>query len=466
MARDSAEEFQYIDGHFDEFVGELRGAVQRPSIAAQNVGMGDCAAYFKRLLEKHGISAKILPTAGHPVVYGEIKGESDKTVLFYDHYDVQPPDPLDEWEADPFSGDIRDGKMFARGVSDNKGNACARIQAVGTLLKLHGKLPAGVKFLIEGEEEIGSTHLGDFIRDNKQLLAADCGVWESGYMGPDGRMGMYLGVKGILYVEYEAKGADRDMHSGGAATVPNPAWRLVWALSTIKDENEKILIPGFYDAVLEPTEKEWALLRAAEGDADTAVAKGNRTGGANKARRGGNIGIHSPLNDLEGLDLRKRSLFSPTANICGFRSGYLGEGQKTVLPSKALVKMDFRLVPNQDPHDILAKLQKHLKDRGFDDVQVRVITMDYPVKTSADHPVVKAAEDAALAVYGKPASIAPTQGGSGPMHPFKEYLDLPMVAFGVGYWASGNHGPNENIRLEDYRQGIKMAAEFMKRLAG
>lgn len=450
-------EWQYVDDHFEEFVSELREAVKRPSIAAQNIGMDECAQYFKGLLESHGIEARIIPTAGYPVVYGEVKGkDQNKTVLFYDHYDVQPPDPLDEWESDPFAGEIRDGKMYGRGVSDNKGNACSRIQAVGTLLRIRGELPVNVKFLIEGEEEIGSTHLADFIRDNKDLLRADCGVWESGYMSPDGRPGMYLGVKGILYIELEAQGPSRDMHSGSAATVPNPAWRLVWALSTIKNEKEEILIPGFYDAVLAPTEREMELIRAS--------MEGRESEGSGNAAARRRYGIHSPLADLSPLDLRIRSLFGPTANICGFRSGYLGEGQKTVLPAKALVKMDFRLVPDQDPNDIYQKLRKHLDDNGFDDVKTRIITMDYPVKTSADHPVVKAAEDAALAVHGKPASIAPTQGGSGPMHPFKEYLNLPMVAFGVGYWASGNHGPNENIRLEDYRSGIKMAMEFIDRL--
>jgi acetylornithine deacetylase/succinyl-diaminopimelate desuccinylase-like protein len=466
-------EWQYVDAHFEEFVSELREAVRKPSIAAQNIGMAECAEYFKRLLESYGVQARAIPTAGHPVVFGEIEGkDKSKTVLFYDHYDVQPPDPLDEWESDPFAGDIRDGKMYGRGVSDNKGNACARIQAVGTLLRLRGELPVNVKFLIEGEEEIGSTHLAEFIRDNKSLLRADYGVWESGYMSPNGRPGMYLGVKGILYIELEAQGPSRDMHSGSAATVPNPAWRLVWALSTIKNEKEEILIPGFYDAVLSPTEREMELIRAAVEGRQGGASREDRADRKNQAtaptaatpRR--QYGIHSPLADLSPLDLRVRSLFGPTANICGFRSGYLGEGQKTVLPAKALVKMDFRLVPEQDPEDIYRKLRKHLDDNGFDDVKTRVITMDYPVKTSADHPVVKAAEEAALAVYGKPPSIAPTQGGSGPMHPFKEYLNLPMVAFGVGYWGSGNHGPNENIRLEDYRQGIKMAMEFIDRLRG
>ena len=172
---------------------------------------------------------------------------------------------------------------------------------------------------------------------------------------------MYLGVKGILYIELEAQGAPRDMHSGSAASVPNPAWRLVWALSTIKDQNEKVLIPGFYDAVLPPTEAEMALLQAAEegrGAAGQTTGQGAGQAAGQAGGRRADIGIHSPLLDLHGIELRKHSLFSPTANICGFRSGYLGEGQKTVLPSKALVKMDFRLVPDQDPNDIFKKLRK------------------------------------------------------------------------------------------------------------
>lgn len=446
-------ECQYVDDHFDEFVEELRTAVQKPSIAAQNVGMSETAEHFRQMMESYGISARIIPTKGYPCVYGEVKGKSQKTVLFYDHYDVQPPDPLDEWVSPPFSGDIRDGKMFARGVSDNKGHACSRIQAVGSLLKLRGELPLTVKFLIEGEEEIGSPNLPAFLKEHAELLRADYGVWESGYMGRGDVPGMYLGVKGILYVELETRGAPSDMHSGAASSVPNPAWRLIWALSTLKDESERILIPGFYDDVLEPTETEMELLK---GQGEKAEAGDDRRAG---------IGIKSPLLELSGLELRVRSLFSPTANICGFKSGYQGEGQKTVLPSRALVKMDFRLVPNQDPRDILAKLKKHLADKGFDDVVVRLVSMDYPVKITADHPVVKAASDAAKTIYGKAPAIAPTQGGSGPMHPFREYLNLPMVSFGVGYWASNNHGPNENIRLEDYRNGIKMAMAFLDNLA-
>ncbi|HOV65713.1 MAG TPA: M20/M25/M40 family metallo-hydrolase [Bacillota bacterium] len=454
-------EMKLIDENFDAFVSELQEAVRKPSIAAQNIGMEDAAQYFKNLMDGYGIDARLIPTKGYPVVYGEVKGKSEKSVLFYNHYDVQPPDPLDEWESEPFGAEIREGKIFGRGVSDNKGNACARIQAVGTMLKLRKELPLTVKFLIEGEEEIGSPSLSDFVKDNACLLKSDYGVWESGYMNPNGRPGIYLGVKGMLYVELLAKGASKDMHSGSATTIPNPAWRLVWALSSIKNPEEQILIPGFYDDVLPPTAKEMELLKDALDDKELSDEQARELA-EQKAKA---LGLRSYLLGLHGLELHKRSLFSPTANICGFKSGYIGEGQKTVLPSRALAKMDYRLVPNQDPNDILEKLKKHLHDQGYGDIEVRLVSLDYPVKTPAELPIVDAARESAHVVYGKPPVVSPTQGGSGPMYPFKKHLDLSFVSFGVGYWDSSNHAPNENIRLEDYRSGLKMVVEFIDRAA-
>ncbi|MBP8613531.1 MAG: M20/M25/M40 family metallo-hydrolase [Firmicutes bacterium] len=452
---------KFIDDNFDAFVLELQEAVRKPSIAAQNVGMEDTAQYFKDLMGSYGIDARMIPTKGYPVVYGEVKGKSEKTVLFYNHYDVQPPDPLEEWESDPFGADIRDGKIYGRGVSDNKGNACARIQAIGTMLKLRKELPLTVKFLIEGEEEIGSPSLSDFVEENTDLLRADYGVWESGYMNPNGRPGIYLGVKGMLYVELAAKGASKDMHSGSATTVPNPAWRLIWALSSIKDANEQILIPGFYDDVLPPTAKEIELLKDAIDDKELSDEE-SRQLARQKAQ---SLGLENYLLDLYGFDLHKRSLFSPTANICGLKSGYIGEGQKTVLPSRALAKMDYRLVPDQDPNDILEKLKEHLLRQGFGDIEVRLVSLDYPVKTPAELPVVDAATRAALSVYGNAPVVSPTQGGSGPMYPFKKHLDLSFVSFGVGYWDSSNHAPNENIRLKDYKSGLKMVIDFVDKAA-
>jgi len=280
-------------------------------------------------------------------------------------------------------------------------------------------------------------------------------------MNPNGRPGIYLGVKGMLYVELAAKGASKDMHSGSATTVPNPAWRLIWALSSIKDANEQILIPGFYDDVLPPTAKEIELLKDAIDDKELSDEE-SRQLARQKAQ---SLGLENYLLDLYGFDLHKRSLFSPTANICGLKSGYIGEGQKTVLPSRALAKMDYRLVPDQDPNDILEKLKEHLLRQGFGDIEVRLVSLDYPVKTPAELPVVDAATRAALSVYGNAPVVSPTQGGSGPMYPFKKHLDLSFVSFGVGYWDSSNHAPNENIRLKDYKSGLKMVIDFVDKAA-
>ena len=232
-------------------------------------------------------------------------------------------------------------------------------------------------------------------------------------------------------------------------------------MSSIKNPEEQILIPGFYDDVLPPTAKEMELLKDALDDKELSDEQARELA-EQKAKA---LGLRSYLLDLHGLELHKRSLFSPTANICGFKSGYIGEGQKTVLPSRALAKMDYRLVPNQDPNDILEKLKKHLHDQGYGDIEVRLVSLDYPVKTPAELPIVDAARESAHVVYGKPPVVSPTQGGSGPMYPFKKHLDLSFVSFGVGYWDSSNHAPNENIRLEDYRSGLKMVVEFIDRAA-
>lgn len=312
-------DFEYIDQTFDVFVSQLQEAVRKPSIAAQNISMQEAAEHFRAPMEHYGISTRVIPTrGGYPCAYGEVKGQSDKTVLFYNHRDVQPPEPLDEWESDPFGGNIRDGKIYSRGVSDNKGNPCARIQAVGTMLKIRDELPLTVKFLVEREEGIGSPRLEPFIRENADLPKADYCVWKRGYMNPNGRLGMYLGVKGMLYVELIAKGPSKDMHSGSGATVPNPAWKLVWALSSINDANEKILIPGFYNDVLPPTEKDLELLSDAASD-EKQTEESTRKAAERSARA---LGINSYLLNLYGLELRKRSLFSSTATP--FRSRQKG----------------------------------------------------------------------------------------------------------------------------------------------
>jgi len=257
------EVFDYIDEHADDFVEELRRFCRQPSIAVTHEGIEDCAQLLKSMMEDVGIETRVVPErGGHPVVLGEQKfNGATKIIGFYNHYDVQPPEPLELWVTPPFSADVRDGKIFARGVDDNKGNIMARLKAVEAIKETVGKAPANVKFFIEGEEETGSHHLGPFVKDHMNLLKADGYIWESGRVDSQGRPEVGLGVKGKFDVELRARGANIDVHSAQAPLIPEPAWRLIWALSSMKGEDEIIRIDEWYDDVKEPTEQEMNLLR-------------------------------------------------------------------------------------------------------------------------------------------------------------------------------------------------------------
>jgi len=446
--------FRYIEAHEDESVRRLQALCRQPSIAAQGIGLEETAAQVAALMRDAGIQARVVPVVGGaPVVYGEVKGKSPRTLMLYNHYDVQPPDPLDLWQSDPFAAEIRDGKIYARGVSDNKGNLVARICAVEAMLREHGELPVTVRFIVEGEEEIGSVMLPRFVRDHRDLVAADACIWESGYRDLDENVVLSLGVKGICYVELEAAGANRDLHSSVATIVPNPAWRLVWALATLKDRNEKILIDGFYDDVVEPTAEEMAQLRriAAQRDDDAQ-------------RR--DYGIGRFLLGLSGVELLKRNLFQPTCTICGVVSGYGGPGSKTVLPHRAIAKVDFRLVPDQRADNIYEKVQAHLAKHGFADISVRALGNEDPAKTPMDAEIVKVVATGARRIYGREPLIFPSMAGTGPMHVLTAAQGIPTVGTGVGYAHSNNHAPNENIRITDFVDGMKHIAMILHLFGG
>jgi acetylornithine deacetylase/succinyl-diaminopimelate desuccinylase-like protein len=382
------------------------------------------------------------------VVFGEMSGKSDKTLSFYDHYDVQPPEPLEEWESEPFEPDIREGTFYARGVSDNKGNLIARIAAVDAYVRARGELPVNVKFIFEGEEEIGSPNLGDFAEEHQDLIQADGCIWEAGYCDTQGRREVYLGLKGILYVELTARKANVDLHSARAAIVPSPAWHLLRALQTLKDKNERILIPGFYDKVLEPTESDLQALQKMPFDGD-----GYRE----------QLGLDAFVNDLTGLPLLEQYIFQPTCNICGIWSGYTGEGLKTVLPHEAKVKIDFRLVPNQDPQHLFDLLVKHLENEGFGDIEVELLAAGNPARTPTDHAFAQIVIDAARDVYQHDPIVYPLTPGSGPMYVLCQRFGIPAVSIGVGNENSRNHAPNENIHVQDFYQGIEHLAVILDR---
>jgi len=443
--------FDYIDAHQETFVQRVQRLCRQPSIAAQNVGIQETARMVAQLMEEVGVRPEQYATNGAPVVYGTV-GSGTPTLLIYNHYDVQPPEPLELWESPPFAAEVRDGKLYARGAADNKGNLVARLCAVEAWLRTRGSLPLTVKFVVEGEEEVSSAHLHEFVRAHTDLIKADGCIWEAGGKDIQENPGLYMGAKGILYVELEARGANRDLHSSQATVVPNPAWRLVWALSTLKDRDEDILIQGFYDEVAEPTPEEMEHLRRIAAQRDDDLSRRD-------------LGLDKYLLGVSGLQLVKRNLFQPTCTICGFGAGYTGPGSKTVLPSKATAKIDFRLVPNQRPDDILDKLRTHLAQNGFADIEVRLLGAERPARTPVDSALARVMAETVKEIYGRDPVVSPLMAATGPMYELTAQFGIPTVGTGAGYAHSNGHAPNENIRLDDFFQHLKHVALIFDRFA-
>ena len=437
----------YIDDHLEETVARLQAFCRQPSIAAQGEGMAEMAELVRSTLEQAGADAEMVTTEGYPVVLGRFAGKGPRTLMFYNHYDVQPPDPLELWKSPPFAAEVRDGHLYARGVADNKGNLVARLAAVEAWLSVRGELPLNILFVVEGEEEIGSTNLGTFAEEHREKLRADGCIWETGYKDTKGRLEIMLGAKGILAVDLQVEALGRDLHSANAAIAESATWRLIWALNSLKGPDERICIPGFYDDVRPPDSRDRAML--AEWDYDEAGELAE-------------FGAEGFVLGLRGEALKERLLFQPTCNVCGFHAGYGGPGIKTVLPARAAAKLDFRLVPDQDPYDILEKLRAHLDAEGFQDVEIVVEGPEHPARTDPDDPLVDAVVRAARRVYQGEPVVKPLMAGTGPMYELCQRWGLPAVGAGVGYASSRSHSPNENIRLEDLRQGIKHIALLME----
>jgi len=443
----------YLTQHLDESLSELAALCAQPSVAAQNLGMEEAAALTADMLRRRGFDVRIFPTGGAPVVFGERQGRNpDKTLLIYNHYDVQPPEPLELWDSPPFEPDVREGCMYARGVSDDKGHFVSRLFAIDALLAAEGDLPCNVKFIVEGEEEIGSVHLPEFVRTHTGLLAADACLWEFGGVDHTGAPVQYLGLRGICYVELSVQSAAQDVHSGlGGSIFPNAAWRLVWALSTLKGPDERIRIPGFYDNITPPSERDRELMAALPPVADLYRQR---------------FGLRGFLKGIEDeVELKMTEVFEPTCTICGLTSGYQGPGSKTVLPAKASAKIDFRMVPHQTTEQILTGLRAHLDAEGFPDVTITYLGGGPAARTDPDAPIVRLVADTAAEVYEQPMRIVPMSGGSGPNHAFVTHLGLPIVTAGIGHPESRAHAPNENIRIDLYLKGAQHVARLLQAFA-
>lgn len=439
---------EFVASHQGETLEELTMLTKQPSISAQGLGMQACAEMVVGMLQERGFKTEYLPTEGFPVIYAEREGRSDKTLLFYNHYDVQPPEPLELWDSPPFEPTIREGLMFGRGISDDKGHLMVRLAAVDAFLEVEGELPCRVKFVIEGEEEIGSVNLPKVVEQNKQKLAADGCVWEFGELTHDGVPIQYAGMRGICYVEISIETASRDSHSGLSGSIfPNAAWRLTWALSTLKDQEERIRIPGFYNSVRPPSELDLELLSQLP-----EVSEEYKN----------TYGVEGYIKGVTGgVELRREQFFSPTCTICGLTSGYQGAGSKTVLPAAASAKVDFRLVPDQHPQELLKQLRAHLDAEGFQDAKIDFLGGEPPGRTDLEDPFLKMVVQSAEEVYGSPMIIIPIAGGSGPNHAFLHHLNVPVATAGMGYSETRAHAPNENIRLDYFEDAVRHTLRIM-----
>ncbi|MDQ4126403.1 MAG: M20/M25/M40 family metallo-hydrolase [Actinomycetota bacterium] len=442
-----------VDGMKDELLLELSEFLRMPSISAREDESGafrSCAEWVRLKLEEAGAEARIMQTDGHPVVYAEI-GSGGRTLLSYGHYDVQPPEPLELWESDPFEPEVRDGDLFARGVADDKGDVLARIQALRLYIEEHGPLPFKLKFFIEGEEEIGSPNLAPFVRGNADLLSADACLWEGSMKDEAGRPMIFCGTKGMAYVELRARGASYDLHSMYGGIAPNPAWRLVQALRTIKDENGEITLDGLDALADDPSEKDLE-----------AIGRIPFDDGALRA----SWGVEALDRGLAGEEALREMLLRPTANIAGIQSGYTGPGSKTIVPSEAFVKMDFRLVAGQSPGPVVELIRSHLRKRGFDDVEVVDLHGVEAAKTPVDSPIVQTAVETWRALGREDAVVYPTIGGSGPTSLFATELGIPTIMTGnVANAGSRIHSPNESVRVDDYFEAVRYFARFFERYA-
>jgi acetylornithine deacetylase/succinyl-diaminopimelate desuccinylase-like protein len=439
----------YISEQMPRWIDELSRLCRQPSVSARHEGVEQCANLVAELLRARGFLAEVTPeSGGHPVVLAQRAGlpGAGRKLLFYNHYDVQPPEPLELWTNPPFEPVLRDGALYARGAKDDKGEFIARLAALDALEAIYGGYPCDVTFWVEGEEEIGSPHLPEWVAAHADRLQADAAIWEEGGIDADGHPNLALGARGLLYVELSVTTLSRDAHSGSANLLPNADWRLVWALAGLKGPDERVRIPGFYDAVLEPSPRQEQLLALLPGQEESTKAQ---------------YGLEHLLLDRQGPAVA-RATFDPTCNIAGMGGGYQGEGAKTIVPARAMAKIDFRLVPDQDPHDILRKLRTHLDSQGFPDVQIDVLGAERPSAVDPDAPVVQLTAATALEVYGLPARLIPMMGGTTPRYLVSD-RGIPVVTPGVGYEANGAHGPDEHVRLQDFQRAVQHIARLVQR---
>ncbi|HLF69449.1 MAG TPA: M20/M25/M40 family metallo-hydrolase [Actinomycetota bacterium] len=439
----------HVEGNREKYIESLKEACRIPSVSTEGASFGAMADWVQARLEALGASVARLKVGESPeALLGVIPGGGEGTLMIYDHYDVQPVDPIELWDSDPFEPVERDGRIYARGAADNKGDLVARLCALEAYRELGDELPYTIKFFIEGEEENGSTHFEKICNEYAAELASDNCVWEGGWFDFDDRPHMYYGCKGLLYVELSVQRLSGDQHSSIAVYAPSAAWDLLRAIACLKDPDGNIVIDGFHDDIVPAGPRERAMLESLPFNEDAIKA---------------NLKIDAFNAGLTGEELKHDLLFKPTANIAGLISGYTVPGaSKTVLPAEAMAKIDFRLVPDQDPEDLATKLRAHLDKNGFEHVDVRVLNGENPSRSTFDTALARAVEGTAARWFSQPTAVMPFMWATGPMHPLAQGLGIPICSPpGVGRPDSNLHAPNENARIADYLDIVGFTVAYL-----
>lgn len=447
----------FINANKKNYIEELKDYLRIPSIsttAAHKKDLKDCANFVSKKLKDAGCKkVKIIPTEGHPLVYGELISDPKKpTVLIYGHYDVQPVDPLKLWKSPPFEPVIKDGKIWARGANDNKGQNLVHIKSVEAFTKTKTELPVNIKYIVEGEEEIGSDNLEKFLKQNKSLLSCDAVLISDTSLYAPGLPTINYGLRGLCYMEVTVTGPNKDLHSGTfGGTVANPINELARIISQLQDKNGKIKIPGFYKDVKRLTKKEkenYDKLKFSQKE----YAK--------------ELGVKELFGE-KGYTTLERMSARPTLDCNGIIGGFTEEGAKTVLPSTATAKISMRLVPDQTPKEIAKLFTKYIKEIAPKSVKIEIKELHggLPIVIPLDSPAMKAASKAASRAFGK-ETVYSREGGSIPIVvEFAKQLKAPTILMGLGLDTDNIHSPNEHFSLDSFEKGIYASAYFFEEFA-
>lgn len=433
--------FSYIDEHRERFLSELFEIVAQPSVSSTGEGIEECAKLLADHMRRIGLEVKIMPIGPYPFVFGQLLNENATfTLLIYGHYDIVPTGQLDKWTSHPYRPTIRNGRIYGRGIGDNKGQFFAHFKAVEAILRVCGELPVNLKFILDGGEELGSPSFREFVAHNKQLLAADLVYVADGPQHISQRPTVWLGLRGGLNVTLVSKGANRDLHAGNYSGVaPNPVWRMIHLLHTLQDSAGKVLIEGFYDDVLPPTPAERSVL------ADLPMDE-------NAIKDEWGIKDFAEPSDIS---YNEKIMFQPSLNVA------LEGTSPFSIPSEVCVRLRMNLVVDQDPDDIFRKFLEHVRRNGFEDVQMNVEAKSPPFKTPVDHPLVLQILRAFEMVYQQKPVVLPTVGGGGPEDILVFDLGIPFIAAAYANFDEDNHAPNENLKVGLFYKGIKATAAVL-----